>query len=111
MRAALQRSDRKLCWRSLVVVNRTARRNIVMIKRAMRRAFEASLFAAALASSLDASAQVPEYYPAPRSIESTESLQWAAGAIAASASTGLTEITVTTRVPLFTRIGHSIDIQ
>jgi hypothetical protein len=80
-----------------------------MIKNVIKSVVAAGLFAAALASTSNASAQ--EYYPAPRSALSTETLQWQAGAISATLVTGLTEATLSTVVPPFLSIGHSLDIQ
>jgi hypothetical protein len=68
--------------------------------------------AAALVSASGVSAQFAEYYPAPRSALSTETLTWEAGPwIRATLETGLTSATLSTVVwPAFD-VPHSLDIQ
>lgn len=80
-----------------------------MIKHVIKSVAAAGVIAAALSATSNASAQ--DYYPAPRSALSTETLEWQAGAISARLVTGLTEATLSTVVPPFRRIGHSLDIQ
>lgn len=83
-----------------------------MNKKIVKSVAGAGMIAAALVGASSVFAQsVPQYYPAPRSLISTDEVAWEAGLIDAEARTGLIDVGVTTDVPVGLNIGHSIEIQ